>query len=78
MAALRMAFQSWLDGEPEEPDTDQPSEDQMAEFEEAEKAHASLVSHTHIPNLFWAWYWVIGLQTSHPQNHHRSSTRRSS
>jgi len=38
-----MAFQVWLDGEPEELDTDQQSEEQMLQFEEAEKAHAALV-----------------------------------
>ena len=43
MAALRMAFQVWLDGEPEELDSDQQSEEQMLQFEEAEKAHAALV-----------------------------------
>ncbi len=44
MAALRMAFQVWLDGEPEELDSDHPTEEQMYEFEAAEKAHAVLVS----------------------------------
>ena len=44
MAALRMAFQDWLEGEPEEPDTDNPSEEQMHQFEEAEKAQEVLVS----------------------------------
>jgi hypothetical protein len=39
-----MAFQVWLDGEPEELDSDHPSEEQMYEFEAAEKAHAVLVS----------------------------------
>mmetsp|Transcript_4445 Transcript_4445/g.12822 ORF Transcript_4445/g.12822 Transcript_4445/m.12822 type:complete len:1392 (+) Transcript_4445:134-4309(+) len=41
MAALRMAFQQWIDGEPEEI-PEHPSEDQMEAFEEAEKSHQAL------------------------------------
>ncbi len=44
MAALLMAFKEWLDGEPEELTTDRPSEEQMLEYEQAEKAHQALVS----------------------------------
>lgn len=44
MAALRMAFKAWLDGEPEEPNTDRPSEEQVHQYEQAEKEHQKLVS----------------------------------
>lgn len=44
MAALLMSFKAWLDGEPEELNTDRPSEEQMHQYELAEKAHESLVS----------------------------------
>lgn len=44
MAALLMAFKAWLDGEPEELNTDRPSEEEMHQYELAEKAHQALVS----------------------------------
>jgi hypothetical protein len=44
MAALRMAFKAWLDGEPEELNSDRPSEEQMHQYEQAEKEHQALVS----------------------------------
>ena len=39
MACLRQAFEDWLDMEPEEPESDRPTEEELAEFENAEKAH---------------------------------------
>lgn len=46
MAALRMVFQSWIDGEPEEPPEDGPTEDQLQEYEQAARDHQSMVSGT--------------------------------
>lgn len=42
MAALLMAFKAWLDGEPEELNTDRPSEEEMHQYELAEKQHQAL------------------------------------
>ena len=39
MACLRQAFDDWLDMEPEELESDRPTEEELAEFENAEKAH---------------------------------------
>lgn len=44
MAALRMAFKTWLDGEPEELATDRPSEEELQQYEEAAQKHEELVS----------------------------------
>lgn len=44
MAALLMSFKAWLDGEPEELNADRPSEEEMQQYEVAEKAHQALVS----------------------------------
>ena len=44
MAAIRMAFKAWLDGEPDELNTEQASEEQMHQYELAEKEHRALVS----------------------------------
>ena len=46
MATIRMAFKAWLDGEPEELESDHPTEEEMKEYERAEKVHAALVSWT--------------------------------
>ena len=45
MAALRMAFTAWLDGEPEELGGDRPTEEQMQQYEQAEREHEALVSY---------------------------------
>lgn len=42
MACLRMSFENWLQNEPEEPETDTPTEEQLHRYEEAEKRHAAL------------------------------------
>lgn len=39
MASLRQSYEDWEDNEPEEPDNDRPSDEEMATFEEAEKRH---------------------------------------
>ena len=44
MACLRLSFENWLNNEPEELDTDHPTEAQMAAFEESERRHEALVS----------------------------------
>jgi hypothetical protein len=44
MACLRMSFQNWVDSEPEELETDRPTEEQLHAYEEAEKRQAELVS----------------------------------
>ena len=44
MAALRMSFKAWLDAEPEELETDRPSEEMLQEYEQAEKQHQAKVS----------------------------------
>ena len=44
MACLRLSFETWVNNEPEEPETDTPTEEQLQKFEESEKRHAELVS----------------------------------
>lgn len=44
MACLRLSFENWVNSEPEEPETDTPTEEQLQKFEESEKQHAELVS----------------------------------
>lgn len=44
MACLRLSFETWVNNEPEEPETDTPTEEQLQKFEESEKQHAELVS----------------------------------
>ena len=39
MACLRLAFESWLDTEPIVPEDTAPSDEEIQEFEEAEKRH---------------------------------------
>ena len=39
MACLRMAFENWLDSEPEIPDDTTPTDAEIQVFEEAEKRH---------------------------------------
>ena len=39
MACLRTSFDDWLNSEPEDLESDRPTDEEMAEFEEAEKAH---------------------------------------
>jgi len=39
MACLRLAFENWLDTEPDVPEETSPSEEEMQAFEEAEKRH---------------------------------------
>ena len=54
MACIRLSFEKWVNSEPEELDNDHPSEEQMIEFEEAEKRHAALVSCTCLASEFHA------------------------
>lgn len=44
MACLRMAFEHWLNSEPEEPELSCPTEEQLAAFDEEEKRHLKLFS----------------------------------
>jgi hypothetical protein len=44
MASLRQAFDTWMDSEPEELETDRPTDAEMTAFEEAEKNHTKQVS----------------------------------
>lgn len=39
MVCLRLSFDDWLNHEPEEPESDNPTEEEMVEFEQAEKEH---------------------------------------
>lgn len=39
MAGLRQLFEDWAEGEPEEPQGENPSEEEIEEYEDAEKAH---------------------------------------
>ena len=39
MACLRLAFENWLDNEPDIPEETSPSEEELQAFEEAEKYH---------------------------------------
>ena len=42
MAALRLEYETWLDSEPEDPG-DRPTEAELAEFEEQDKAYQAKV-----------------------------------
>jgi hypothetical protein len=42
MACLRLSFEKWVNNEPEELETDRPSEDQLNQYEEAERKHEAL------------------------------------
>jgi len=44
MTCLRIAFENWVNNEPGELESDRPTEEELLEFEEAEKQHAELVS----------------------------------
>ena len=44
MASLRQGYADWIDSEPEEPESDRPTEDEMEEFAAAEQHHAESVS----------------------------------
>ncbi len=44
MACLRQSYEDWLECEPEELESDRPSEKEMQAFEEAEKRHREKVS----------------------------------
>jgi hypothetical protein len=44
MACLRISFEEWLNSEPEEPESDRPSEEEMEAFAEAEKLYKKKVS----------------------------------
>lgn len=43
MASLRQVFEDWAGNEPEEPQSDHPSEEEVADFEKAEKIHKAKV-----------------------------------
>lgn len=43
MASLRQGYADWIDSEPEEPESDRPTEDEMDEFAAAEQHHAESV-----------------------------------
>ena len=42
MACLRLAFENWVDNEPNEPEESAPTEEQIQVFEEAEKTHQEM------------------------------------
>jgi hypothetical protein len=44
MACLRQEFESWAEHEPEEPESDKPTDEENAAFEAAEEAHEQNVS----------------------------------
>jgi hypothetical protein len=44
MACLRQSYEDWLECEPEELESDRPSEEEMQAFDEAEKRHVKKVS----------------------------------
>jgi hypothetical protein len=37
MASLRLAYEEWVQNEPEEPESDHPTDEEMAAFAEAER-----------------------------------------
>ena len=43
MVGLRTSFDDWINAEPEEPEDDHPSEEDMEAFEKDEKAHKEKV-----------------------------------
>ena len=49
MASLRQGYADWIDSEPEEPESDRPTEDEMEEFAAAEQEHAESVSDCTLP-----------------------------
>ena len=51
MSCLRVAFDEWLNSEPEDLETDSPTEEELQEFEQSEKRHAELVSLIAVGNL---------------------------
>ena len=44
MISLRLAFEKWLNSEPEELESDRPTEEEMDKYEEAEIRHQEMVS----------------------------------
>jgi hypothetical protein len=42
MACLRLSFEKWVNNEPEELETDRPSEEQLNQYEDAERKHEAL------------------------------------
>jgi hypothetical protein len=62
MASLRQAFDTWMDSEPEELETDRPTDAEMTAFEEAEKNHTKQVGHHmchHFVLVFSRWYMLF-------------------
>jgi hypothetical protein len=51
MACLRLLFVNWLNSEPDELETDCPTEEQLHEYEESEKRHQMMVS-ANVPQAF--------------------------
>jgi len=47
MACLREEFEAWADSEPAEPESENPTEEENAAFEEAEKQHEEAVRMTY-------------------------------
>ena len=39
MASLRLSYEEWVQNEPEEPESDHPTDEEMAMFAEAERKH---------------------------------------
>ena len=48
MACLREEFEAWADNEPVEPETENPTDEENAAFEEAEKQHEEAVRITYL------------------------------
>ena len=51
MASLRHCYEDWVDSEPEEIESDRPTDAEMEAFEIAEKRHANQVRKSR-PNFF--------------------------
>jgi hypothetical protein len=78
MACLRLSFVNWLNSEPDELETDRPTEEQLHEYEESEKRHQMMVSangpqpfsflRRQSPNLFLSpvhFYGTTGFPSFH-------------
>ena len=43
MASLRLSYEDWVHNEPEELESERPTDDEMTAFAEAERAHNAMV-----------------------------------
>lgn len=64
MASLRQGYEEWVLNEPEEPQSDRPTDEEMAVFADAEKKHEDEVrspSRTVIYRYSWSSHYFIFL-----------------